>query len=774
MKKHSLLLVFFFALILSGFGKIQFSGLDISEDNRLLFRAGSRGGGAETQSALFYAQLPPGPLRSRPGVPVEQLSVFPEKMDVLEGGKFLLVHNAFGSQQISLNGGLPRSFPGFASFASFTGSSRAEATAVSPDGKWLLYVEGVSHAKGNLTLLDGETGKKIRISAGVERPGRFFPARWSADSRGFLYAKDGRLYFHTLNALSAPPDERYRLVGEGAVNSLYWGGGGLFYYLKDSIVYRVRSEELFARTLYAGFLELGEVAGKLPFEFDPNFDSFWISPDGLSMLLCKGGRNIFYYPLGINDDTETDYASLPYIMAPRASSRIDVLWSSEGIITVMISAAPGGDRVTVYRLFAGTPAGFQAADSPPALASALSPDGKYAALWGKRGLFLYDYRTWKPLSLLVSSPVYSAAWLGNNELAAGGETRIERLTIGETGTAERRLLCLSSVSRYGFEERPGSKRRVLALAGNTWYVTDGVSPWIEYGPPALRDPSVTSAAYRVYLETGGGYFFENVPMVRNTTSVGTFPLLETAPSLVPERPSLLPGNPPGRFPGQTEPSYVFSHGQRSLRELALCFDLYDDAAGLSAVLEVLYRYRIRATFFLNGEFIRRYPRAAGEIAAAGHEVASMFYTPIDFADSRYRIDRAFITRGLARNEDEFFRATGREISLLWHPPFYALSREIAAAAESAGYKTVGRDVDSRDWILTGEAKRLGIEQLSAADMINLIMDAKEGGSIIPIRLGLLPGGRAGYLFNSLEILLDALFREGYEVVPVSTLIGKSR
>jgi hypothetical protein len=59
-------------------------------------------------------------------------------------------------------------------------------------------------------------------------------------------------------------------------------------------------------------------------------------------------------------------------------------------------------------------------------------------------------------------------------------------------------------------------------------------------------------------------------------------------------------------------------------------------------------------------------------------------------------------------------------------------------------------------------------------MIDRIMDARQGGSIIPIRLGILPGARDDYLFNRIEVLLDGLVSEGYELVPVSVLMQQSR
>src|SRR5580704_5651592 len=54
---------------------------------------------------------------------------------------------------------------------------------------------------------------------------------------------------------------------------------------------------------------------------------------------------------------------------------------------------------------------------------------------------------------------------------------------------------------------------------------------------------------------------------------------------------------------------------------ALTFDDGPHAQGTPAVLELLARERVHATFFLVGEQIRRNPSLPREILAAGHEVA---------------------------------------------------------------------------------------------------------------------------------------------------------
>jgi peptidoglycan/xylan/chitin deacetylase (PgdA/CDA1 family) len=381
---------------------------------------------------------------------------------------------------------------------------------------------------------------------------------------------------------------------------------------------------------------------------------------------------------------------------------------------------------------------------------------------------LFDYAAWKPIQTLSAAPVFSCVWVRPDELVIGAEDRIERVRLGRDGTGKKELVCLSSVDQYGFEK---NGNRILARSGTAWYATDGVLPWTEIPPPsALREVSQGSSSFRVYLEERRSGVFANMPMVRNLSGTGTFPLFPVIGiARVPLQAESGTMTERRRRPETPEVDGVFFHGSRNSKKVAVCFDLYDDDTGLYQTLDVLSRCGVRASFFLNGEFIRRHPEKAAEIAAAGHETASMFYAPLDLSDSRFRVTGEFIARGLARNEDEYHKATGRELSLVWHPPWYSFSPEIALYAASAGYRTISRDIDPGDWMSREDALRIGITSVLAPDIIDSVMDSIQGGSIIPVRLGLLPGGRNEYLFNKLELLLDAVIRAGYEIVPVSAL-----
>jgi peptidoglycan/xylan/chitin deacetylase (PgdA/CDA1 family) len=438
-------------------------------------------------------------------------------------------------------------------------------------------------------------------------------------------------------------------------------------------------------------------------------------------------------------------------MLPRSTYDLNILWSPQGLVTVVARVPEGGGSAALaWRLDAASEQGvFRPLENPPERSALLSPDGLRAVLWGETGIFLYDYREWRLLETLSSGPAYACLWLGNGELAAGGNARIDRIRLAAgapdgAARSARALVCLSQADSWGFEAESG---RILARSGGRWYLSDGAGPWTETGEASPRPPSQVSARYRVYLERQYSGPYANIPMIRNTGNVGTAPLFE-------------------RSPHSGEPAQV-------PQELALSFDLYDDAAGLPVVLQTLRDFNIRATFFINGEFIRRYPGAVRDIVEAGHETASLFFAPIDLSDARYRIDENFISRGLARNEDEFFKVSGREMSLLWHAPYYAVSEDIVGIAARSGYRTIGRDVDPLDWVTRENTRMSALSQLSAPDMIERILSLKRPGAVIPIRLGLLPGGRGDYLYNRLDLLLDALLREGFTLVTVSALLGSA-
>jgi peptidoglycan/xylan/chitin deacetylase (PgdA/CDA1 family) len=323
-------------------------------------------------------------------------------------------------------------------------------------------------------------------------------------------------------------------------------------------------------------------------------------------------------------------------------------------------------------------------------------------------------------------------------------------------------VALSQVERYGH----AADGRVTAQAqGKAWAFDESTGGWVAAASYAPAAPSSASASWRVYLEPATRGTYGNLVMVRDAKGFGTQPLF--APEVLPAE----------AFPAQDEPVEAgnVAHGSRiRRREVALVFNAMDSDEGLAGILSTLAAWRLSCTFFVNGEFIRRYPDAVREIADSGHEAGSAFYRVFNMVDARFGVDAAFVREGLAANEDAYFAATGRELALLWHAPGYLVSSDIIAAGAAMNYTYVGRDVDPKDWVAAADAGTSPGLYQSAADLVERIVAAKRPGSIVPILVGPGAGSRGDYLFQKLDLLVNELTRLGYDIVPVSTLIEHAR
>ncbi len=128
------------------------------------------------------------------------------------------------------------------------------------------------------------------------------------------------------------------------------------------------------------------------------------------------------------------------------------------------------------------------------------------------------------------------------------------------------------------------------------------------------------------------------------------------------------------------------------RGYALTFDDGPHARGTPAVLEVLARERVRATFFLVGEQIRRNPSLPREILDAGHEIA----IHCDRHRNLLRLGPRQVRDDLARAEEAITTSTGRA-PLLYRPPYGVLNAAALRLARARGWRTLLWSQWGRDW-----------------------------------------------------------------------------
>jgi peptidoglycan/xylan/chitin deacetylase (PgdA/CDA1 family) len=810
LKRVVVVLVLITMVLVTPFAQqVRFGELNINPSGELLFSATAEVPGLGEYSSHFLADIP--------GASMKQLTFFPERFHVVGDSGVIQVQNRFGlfrsaepaapaegagstasddSDDSDSEEGeesaytAPRpdmAFQPVSDFSAFVRGNDVQtgktiAIGTSPDGRYLTYLVPTSAGYGDLRMYDTVEEAETTVSSGVELALDEAPLRWSGDSSLFVYNRQNELYYFSMEQhLSGRTlNESLRRLGPGTVQNIRWDDGDTLYYVRGSLVYRIRGTEFFTRSLYQELLKIGTIVGKLPDAFDPSFDRFWISPDGTKILLSKDGRNLTVFLLETDDfQGEGDGAvALPYLYLPRNTRVRTVLWSPADRITVLTGSIRHGETTTnVYRLDLNDPAGrsaFSRTDDEDIRGIVLSPDGTRALVWSDDTAEIKNYSTWRS-ELSVSHPtLLHGAWQGNTRIVLAGRNRIERLDLNALERARtdrqreaaRELVAFSAIDAAGYA--PDNAAIRVRNGDDTFELQE--TGWVSLESFEVTPVRVAGEEHRVYLENLSRGSYANMVMVRSVRSFGTIPLFPR------------PRRQYEAFPERDQVVDLtnFSHGSRiRRREVALVFNAVDSVAGLTEILNTLVEYDIRATFFLNGDFIRRHPGAVREIAESGHEVGSLFFTHFDFADGQFQIDKDFVKQGLARNEDEFFDVTGRELSLLWHAPYYFVNPVIIAASREMNYSYIGRDVDSLDWIPRRDENGISRLYKPAAEIIEAVLQQKKPGSIISMTVGRPgddrpDGGRDDYLFHRLDVLINGLIERGYDAVPVSTLMDNAR
>jgi len=125
---------------------------------------------------------------------------------------------------------------------------------------------------------------------------------------------------------------------------------------------------------------------------------------------------------------------------------------------------------------------------------------------------------------------------------------------------------------------------------------------------------------------------------------------------------------------------------------ALTFDDGPHREGTPAVLEILAREGVQATFFLVGEQIERNPGLAGEIAAAGHQIGLHCHRHRNLL----RLTPRQVREDLDRAQELIEGATGVSVGL-YRPPYGILNAAALATARRRGWRTLLWSQWGRDW-----------------------------------------------------------------------------
>jgi polysaccharide deacetylase family sporulation protein PdaB len=187
-------------------------------------------------------------------------------------------------------------------------------------------------------------------------------------------------------------------------------------------------------------------------------------------------------------------------------------------------------------------------------------------------------------------------------------------------------------------------------------------------------------------------------------------------------------------------------------KVSVSFDAAWGADDTDELLRILNENAVKATFFLCGYWVEKYPEEVKKIAEAGHDLGNHSATHPHMS----QLTAEQITEELQKCHQNVKELTGIEMDL-FRPPFGEYDNEVIETATQNGYYTIQWDVDSLDW------KEQGIQA-----EIDQVLNHKHlgNGSIILFH------NDAKYTPQVLDTILKGLKEKGYEIVPVSQLIHR--
>ncbi len=207
-----------------------------------------------------------------------------------------------------------------------------------------------------------------------------------------------------------------------------------------------------------------------------------------------------------------------------------------------------------------------------------------------------------------------------------------------------------------------------------------------------------------------------------------------------------------------EPGLVYWHGDINQPKIALTFDDGPNEPYTSEILDILKKYNVKATFFVLGKNVERYPDTARRIVKEGHVIGNHTY------DHPYLLvqSKSHIKYEIEKAEQAIFKATHTR-PYLFRPPYGVTNNWIYHTVKGYGYVTV-------KWSVTGNN---GGKEIRNNVIEKDVLSRVTNGAIILLHDGnkLTKGADRRTIVKALPVIIESLQQKGYQLVTVPQLLG---
>ena len=188
--------------------------------------------------------------------------------------------------------------------------------------------------------------------------------------------------------------------------------------------------------------------------------------------------------------------------------------------------------------------------------------------------------------------------------------------------------------------------------------------------------------------------------------------------------------------------------QTSENKLAISFDAAWGADKTREIMAICDSYNIKATFFLVGFWIEKYPEMVKEIYNNGFEIGIHSMTHPDMT----RLSRSEIKQELSENV-RIIEDLTNYTPKLFRPPYGYYNNTLIEVCDELGLSCIEWSVDSLDW-----------KGLSASELSGRVIDGATNGSIVLFH------NNSDNILEGLKMTLEHFKTQNINVVPIGELI----
>lgn len=189
------------------------------------------------------------------------------------------------------------------------------------------------------------------------------------------------------------------------------------------------------------------------------------------------------------------------------------------------------------------------------------------------------------------------------------------------------------------------------------------------------------------------------------------------------------------------------------RVVALTYDDGPSPVYTPEILAILDKYRVKATFFMIGREMERYPDVVRDVLARGHEIANHTYTH----PANIELDTtAQMIRELEQCQSVIEKMTGKKAHL-FRPPRGLIDSTVFRIAQEEGYRTIL-------WTVCADHHDAPTPEMMAARVFKL---NRPGGIILAHDGSMISRWKD---VSATPLIIEGLKKQGYRFVTVSELL----